>query len=242
MRTVRDPSGSDPTAETQVTGTEPIGLEEAVGPVIGRLKGLASELDRLAHELERLGSEHHGAIVVDCHVPTPNGFEATAAIRALRSAGWLTPIVATRPGAGRHWHPAHPEGSVGGDAPPDETTIDPAVVAELKLLGDACGTEFLSGLSAQFARETRPLMVRLRSAAEEGNTAEVARVARLVGRIAGDLGGRRLAASCQRVEVGAASDSLSDDESELQDVEIDYGELTASLTRLSSPAPPPPTS
>ena len=241
MGTVTGQSTCAPTAGAEVAGVEPAGPaapDEAMGPMVGRLRGLASELDGLAGELEALGTGRPGAIAVDRHLPTPNGFEATAAIRALRSAGRLTPIVATPTGATSHGPGGHLDRGVDSGAPSDEVTIDPDVLHQLGLLGEACGTEFLSGLTAHFLDGTRPLMVRLRAGVEEGDTVEVARAAHLVEALAGDLGGRRLAAACRRLGVNALFDSLSEDQSDLRQVEMAYDEMTASLVRLLPSAKP----
>jgi CheY-like chemotaxis protein len=52
-----------------------------------------------AAAVRAVAARPYDAILMDCHMPEMNGYEATAAIRALESSGRLTPIIAMTSGA-----------------------------------------------------------------------------------------------------------------------------------------------
>jgi HPt (histidine-containing phosphotransfer) domain-containing protein len=107
----------------------------------------------------------------------------------------------------------------------NEITIDPVVFDELRALGEASGQDFVSSLVEQFAEDTEPLLVQLRRAVEAGDARAVGRIAHSIKGSCGQLGGRRLASSCGRLEANAATGSLSDGKRDLQDIEIGYQAL-----------------
>jgi CheY-like chemotaxis protein len=53
-----------------------------------------------AEAVKAVANEPYDAILMDCQMPEVDGYEATAAIRALNSSGRLTPIIAVTAGAG----------------------------------------------------------------------------------------------------------------------------------------------
>jgi PAS domain S-box-containing protein len=222
-----------------------------------------------AAAVQAVASRPYDAVLMDCQMPELNGFEATAAIRALKSSGRLTPIIAMTAGArpedrerclaeGMDSYMAKPvsketllalvarsvgQGTATGPMTPgagrrsaDDLTIDPAVFDELRLLGEATEQDFLAELVGQFVADTGPLLVQLRQAMERGDAAAVARIAHTIKGSGDQLGGRRLALSCSRLEKLAKADSLLDAKTRLQEVEFDYQDLCRMLTRqLSSP-------
>jgi PAS domain S-box-containing protein len=230
-----------------------------------------------AAAVQAVASRPYDAILMDCQMPDLNGYEATAAIRALKSSGRHTPIIAMTAGAraedrerclaeGMDSYVAKPvsketllalvarsvgHGSAHGTEAPnapaltvdrrldDELAIDPAVFDELRLLGEATEQDFLAELVGQFVSETEPLLVELRLAVEMADAPAVARIAHNLKGSGDQLGGRRLALSCGRLEAMASADSLVDSETNLQEVQFDYQDLCRSLTRqLSSPVRP----
>jgi PAS domain S-box-containing protein len=123
----------------------------------------------------------------------------------------------------------------------DELTIDPAVFDELRVLGQGAQKEFLAELVEQFGVETEPLLVQLRESLESGDAAAVGRIAHSIKGSSAQLGGRRLASSCDRLERRASAGKLSGGGTDLHEVEADYHDLRHTLTQqLSSSVSPRP--
>jgi two-component system sensor histidine kinase/response regulator len=116
-----------------------------------------------------------------------------------------------------------------------EIMIDAAVLAELFAMADGGEPEFLANLVDQFARETESRLIELREAFETDNAPAVGRIAHLIQGSACQLGGRRLAVSCDRLEGNATRGSLSDAATDLQGVEMDYQDLSRALKELMAP-------
>jgi len=225
-----------------------------------------------AAAVQAVASRPYDAILMDCQMPELNGYEATAAIRALKSSGRHTPIIAMTAGAraedrerclaeGMDGYVAKPVSketllalvarSVGRvpqtDMTPlpadggsnDDLTIDRSIFDELRLLGDATEQDFLAELVGQFVSDTEPQLVELRRAMETFDAPAVARIAHSIKGSGDQLGGRRLAHACARLEEMAATDSLAEGDTNLQELEFDYQDLCRTLTRqLSSPDGP----
>jgi HPt (histidine-containing phosphotransfer) domain-containing protein len=118
--------------------------------------------------------------------------------------------------------------------PAVEVTIDPTVLEELRVIGGSDDQDFLDELVDQFAADTEPLLVELREALEAGDAVAVRRLAHNLKGSSGQLGGRRLASSCDRLERKASDGRLSDDHSDLKEVEVDYQDLRRTLTQQVS--------
>ncbi|MDX6287117.1 MAG: two-component system, sensor histidine kinase and response regulator [Frankiales bacterium] len=116
-----------------------------------------------------------------------------------------------------------------------EVMIDPAVIDELFALAQGVDSHFLANLVDQFIRETEPRLVELRVALEAGDGPGVGRIAHIIQGSGCQLGGRRLALSCGRLEAKATTGLLSEAEPDLQGVEIDYQDLRRTLTELMAP-------
>jgi two-component system, sensor histidine kinase and response regulator len=115
-----------------------------------------------------------------------------------------------------------------------EMTIDPAVFDELRVLGEADEHDFLAELVDGFTHETEPLLLQLREALEIGDTLTVGNIAHAIKGSCSQLGGRRLASSCARLESKATARSLSDGQNHLLEVEIDYQDLRRTLAKQLS--------
>ena len=87
--------------------------------------------------------------------------------------------------------------------------------------------------SAEFFSDTEPLLVELREACDARDAPAVGRIAHSIKGSSVQLGGRRLALSCGRLELKANDGSLADGQRDLMEVEIDYKELRRSLTRAA---------
>ena len=116
--------------------------------------------------------------------------------------------------------------------PPREPTIDPVVFAELRSLGE----DLLTELVELFVHDTGPLLDQLRDAFETGDTPAVHRLAHSIKGIGAQLGGRRLAAACDRLEMEGIDGSVSAGSAGLRDVELDFAELRQALTLEMSPS------
>jgi two-component system sensor histidine kinase/response regulator len=215
-----------------------------------------------AAAVQAVAARPYDAILMDCQMPELNGYEATAAIRSLKSSGRLTPIIAMTAGArredrerclaeGMDDYLAKPvskdtllalvarsvkasEGIVDPQPtadynPVDTVTIDPQVFDELRLLGQATDEDFLAQLVDQFIQETEPLLVQLRAALANGATDDVLRIAHTIRGSGEQLGGRRLALSCSRLEAKTKTDCLSPGTEDLQQLEFDYQDLCRTL-------------
>ncbi len=123
----------------------------------------------------------------------------------------------------------------------EEITIDPVVFEKLRVLGAASDQDYLTELVDRFVYDTGPLLTQLRAAVAAGDARAVGRVAHMIKGSCGQLGGRRLAASCSRMEHNAATGSLAEGESNLNDIEVDYEVLRRAWTaQLSSDQERPP--
>jgi two-component system sensor histidine kinase/response regulator len=212
--------------------------------------------------VQAVAGEPYDAILMDCAMPELNGYEATAAIRALKSAGRLTPIIAVTGGTRQedrdfcltHGMDSYLAKPVSKDAllamvaifvkratamttlpesvrhdSADEPTLDRAIIDELLLLGETAGENFLADLVTQFVHDTKPLLIKLGAALKVGDAPAVGFIAHSIKGSSIQLGGRRVALSCHRLEERATSGSLSGGHEDLHDVEVDYEDLCRAL-------------
>jgi HPt (histidine-containing phosphotransfer) domain-containing protein len=104
-------------------------------------------------------------------------------------------------------------------------TFDPAVFEDLRALEEVAGQGFLAGLLETFVDETGPLLARLAEALDTGDAPAAGRIAHSIRGSCLQLGGLRLASSCERLETNALAGSLADAHQDLHQVEIDYTDL-----------------
>ena len=119
----------------------------------------------------------------------------------------------------------------GENARTDEITIDPRVLDELRFLGDGAQEDLIGAIVEQFVHDTGPLIAQLSEAFEGGDATTVGRIAHSIKGSCGQLGGRRLAVSCGRLERRARTGGLADGLSDLRDVENDYENLRVGLSQ-----------
>ena len=117
-----------------------------------------------------------------------------------------------------------------------EFAIDHADFDELRLLAEATEHDFVTELIDQFVHETDLLLVDLRAASLRGDAVAVGHIAHSIMGSGGQLGGRRLALSCGRLESTAIAGDLSGGHVDLSEVESDYQELRVTLTERRSSA------
>jgi PAS domain S-box-containing protein len=122
-----------------------------------------------------------------------------------------------------------------------EFAIDHAEFDELQLLAEATEHDFVTDLIDQFIEETDLLLRALREASSDGDASAVGHIAHSIMGSGAQLGGRRLALSCDRLEQKATTGGLSRSPDDLTQVERDYAELRGALTeqRLSHESPLP---
>jgi CheY-like chemotaxis protein len=114
-----------------------------------------------------------------------------------------------------------------------EITLDPVVFDELRVLGGH-SEAFVGELVDQFVLDTDLLLVDLREVFESGDTIAVSCIAHNIKGSAGQLGARRLASSCGRLETQALVGLRSEAPTSLREVETDYQELRRALAQESS--------
>ena len=108
----------------------------------------------------------------------------------------------------------------------EEDTLEAAVIEELATFGE----EFLAQLVDQFLRETDVLFAELRTAREIGDHLAVGSIAHSLKGSSSQIGGRRLASSCDELEEKSTCEGASTCERDLHDVEKRYEELRRALT------------
>ena len=104
----------------------------------------------------------------------------------------------------------------------DEITLDPAVFDELRALAETADGGFLATLVDRFRTDTEPMLGQLREAFEIGNAPAVSRLSHSIKGSCGQLGGRRLALSCDRLERKATAGRLADGQHDLTEIEVDF--------------------
>jgi HPt (histidine-containing phosphotransfer) domain-containing protein len=111
----------------------------------------------------------------------------------------------------------------------DAITIDHVIFDELREFGD----DFVAHLVAQFGLHVDPLLVQLADAVNSGDHAALAVIAHTIRGSGAQLGGRRLASSCARLEEKVTA-GLPVGQNDLQDVAVEYERLRSMIThRLS---------
>jgi CheY-like chemotaxis protein len=125
--------------------------------------------------------------------------------------------------------PANPD----QDALP-EVTIDPAVFDDLRRLAASVEDDFLGELVAQFVGDTKLLIADLHEALDAGDVLTVGRIAHSIKGSGQQLGGRRLARMCERLEAKASTGALSSARAELIEVEVAFDDLRVMLNERVS--------
>jgi PAS domain S-box-containing protein len=221
----------------------------------------------------------YDAILMDCQMPELNGYEATAAIRAREGNNRHTPIIALTAGArredrdrclveGMDGYLAKPLNKdallalvgrfVTQGALPAEITIDPAVVEELRLLGEGTASDFFAGvldtsiverldrlgesegedlfgnLALLFLADATAVIVALRNALNVGDGAAVVRWAHALSGASANLGATELARLCAVLEAGGAAGHKFEGSALLEAVETELGRVRDALGARSA--------
>jgi PAS domain S-box-containing protein len=169
----------------------------------------------------------YDAILMDCHMPELDGFEATCAIRTREGASRHTPIIALTAAArqedrdrclaaGMDNYLSKPVSkyalvalvrqSIERAAERDNLVeIDLSVLADLEDLG---GPDLVSELFTMFREDVSQHLAVLRQAIDDGDRATVERVAHAVAGSSADVGARRVAEAASYLEGLAATGAL----------------------------------
>jgi PAS domain S-box-containing protein len=112
-----------------------------------------------------------------------------------------------------------------------EITIDRTIFDELRTLSADSGEDLVAEVADAFVDNTEPMLVALRDAFELEDAYQVGRIAHGVRGGASQLGGRRLAASCGRLEAKAVAGALAEGLVDLEEIEIAYQDLRRELSQ-----------
>jgi CheY-like chemotaxis protein/HPt (histidine-containing phosphotransfer) domain-containing protein len=191
----------------------------------------------------------YDAIILDCHMPVLDGYEAASAIRDGEASGTRVPIIGLSARgdrqlcvkAGMDDSLAKPfalselaralERAAGPES--HDGVLDPAIVDQLRMLAESASPDLLRKLQASFARDTPARLLALRAAVEAGDAEAVAFNVHALKGSAANLGATHVVATCQEIEsVGetlgpAALDPL------LRSLERQAADAQAALTRLA---------
>jgi HPt (histidine-containing phosphotransfer) domain-containing protein len=113
-------------------------------------------------------------------------------------------------------------------------TIDRIIFDELRGFGD----EFVADLIAQFVLHTESLLVQLADAVQSGDRSAAEVIAHTLKGSSAQLGGIRLALSCERLEDKAVA-GLPASRNDLQEVTVEYENLRSTMTHQLSTEPWP---
>jgi CheY-like chemotaxis protein/HPt (histidine-containing phosphotransfer) domain-containing protein len=121
------------------------------------------------------------------------------------------------------------------DAAAAEAAIDPEVLNDLFAVAHSSGQDFVADLVARFVTDTEARLVELGTAVEAGDAPSIGRLAHLIQGSAAQVGGRRLALSCRRLEHNAAT-GLTNANTDIQGVDMDYQNLRGTLMDMMATA------
>ena len=194
----------------------------------------------------------YSAILMDCHMPVMDGYEATAAIRGGEAPEAHVAIIGLSAytdrqrcfEAGMDDHLAKPFAldelahALSCAAPPvasqaSESVLDTAVVEQLRSLTHAGNPELLHRLQESFARDTPMRLAALRAAVAAGDAEATAFNVHTLKGSAANLGARQVVAACLRLEAAPQESAAAELEPLLQELEGNAAAAAAELARLA---------
>ena len=183
--------------------------------------------------LEALGRAHYDAVLMDCHMPEMDGFEATRRLREQEGAGRRTPVLAMTAGvldddrqrcveAGMDDFIAKPinverlrerlAGWTGRAAPPGHGPLDPAQLEALRSVGPTDGGGMLPRVIRAFLSDADRSMSAVRDAAATGDREALAVSCHALRGAAASLGAHEVVSACTEIEQGVRTGSLPSEE------------------------------
>ena len=182
--------------------------------------------------LEALARDRNAAVLMDCHMPDVDGYEATRRLRELEGERRHTPVIAMTASvmegdrerclvAGMDdfiGKPLEPDAvkavlerwvaSQGGD---QDAAVDPALLDDLgRRMGDDAGARMIADLINLFLRDTPERIVAIRIAAEAGDAAALREAAHALRGSTAAVGAPRMADLCASLEEMGATGSVGD--------------------------------
>ncbi|MHA7221257.1 hybrid sensor histidine kinase/response regulator [Arthrobacter sp. RHLT1-20] len=174
------------------------------------------------------GKVRYAAVLMDCHMPVMDGFEATRAIRARDGNGRRLPIIAMTAGAldedrerctsaGMDDYLSKPvdlaklEAVLARWIPPvpppgeGEPVLDPARLTILRALGAPDGHGLLPQAAEAFRQDIQPSLDSLRRALDDGHGEALGEAAHKLKGAAASIGANRAAALCHQLECNAGT-------------------------------------
>ena len=203
-----------------------------------------------AEALAAISGGEYAAVLMDCHMPVMDGYEATREIRRREGGGRHTPVIAMTASAttqdreralasGMDDYVSKPivvqvlaevlERWI-GQQPLSLPVLDLQRLATLRELGERRGADLVTKLVDLFERDATGAVAEIRAAVDEHDRAALEAAAHRLKGAASNLGVTRVAARCQRLE-SCASGAVGLDDTEVESLS---DELQAALAALRS--------
>jgi len=207
------------------------------------------------HAVEAISLGNYGLVLMDCLMPTMDGFEATQKLRALGHKN--LPIVALTANAfaedkarcfesGMNDYLAKPIQwelleemlvkwmKVDSVKPVIEPLLDPKVLKTLEELNTPEDPDFLGGMFGLFVENAGPTMKELKVQLSNRNADGIRRMAHRLKGFGVNLGAKRLIAACQVVEEAGAKKFLEQIEEKCKNVEIELENVTTFIAEAKA--------
>jgi PAS domain S-box-containing protein len=219
---------------------------------LGQLRELGYTADAVAsgfEALQALAQAPYDIVLMDCHMPELDGFEATAAIRQREGSDKHTWIIAMTANAmaedreqcmaaGMDDYVSKPVRLADLEAVLERArlttatpAIDPRSIAALRALPDDGGGSLLRSLLVKFIEDAPEAIKALRAAVDQGDPRAAALSAHGLKGSGSNFGARRLAELCGEIERAAKAGQLEPLPNLLADTSAELRRVLTALTR-----------